>query len=150
MIVRSLTKQQVAAEPFSVWNAFVDLLAREGYQRLSPEQRPAHLVFFYDSEVQNGGHLQFFHNRGTEYLEETIEALGLLGAALHQQILREADKLWLNRSRPGIQTLQEFSETAMEGEFDALDSRFYKSVPTLTEQLEAYLASHQELFVRVT
>jgi hypothetical protein len=26
----------------------------------TPEQRPAHLVFWYESEVENGGHFQYF------------------------------------------------------------------------------------------
>lgn len=52
MILRSLTKQEVEAEPYRVWNAFVDVLAMEDYGQLSPEQRPAHLVFWYESEVQ--------------------------------------------------------------------------------------------------
>ena len=47
---------------------------------LTPEQRRAHLVFWYESEMQNGGHLQYFENRGAEHLEETVYALGLLGA----------------------------------------------------------------------
>jgi hypothetical protein len=45
---------------------------------LSAEQRPAHLVFWYESEVQNGGHFQYFENRGTEHLAATIEALGFI------------------------------------------------------------------------
>lgn len=67
MITRSLTKQEVEAEPFRVWNAYVDLLAMEKYGALSREQRPAFLVFWYESEVQNGGHFQYFENRGTEH-----------------------------------------------------------------------------------
>jgi Domain of unknown function (DUF4375) len=66
MTIRKLSKSDVDAEPYCVWNAFVDLLAMEAYQDLTPEQRAAHLVFWYEHEVQNGGHLQFFENRGTE------------------------------------------------------------------------------------
>jgi len=66
MKTRMLTKPQVDAEPFRIWNACVDLLATEDYRDLGKEQRPAHLVFWYESEVQNGGHLQYFENRGVE------------------------------------------------------------------------------------
>ncbi len=52
----------------------------EDYDDLSPEQRPAHLVYWYESEVQNGGHLQYFENRGTEHLAAAVKALGSLGA----------------------------------------------------------------------
>lgn len=150
MIIRSLTRQEVEAEPFRLWNAYVNLLALEKYEHLSPEQRPAHLVFWYESEVQNGGHLQFFENRGTLHLTATIKALGLLGAFNQEQILREAGALWLSRSRLKIQTAQEYCETALRGEFDSFDSRFYRSTPPLIQHLESYLTGNQGLFVSVT
>ena len=100
MKTRRLTKQEVDAQPFRVWNAYVDLLAMEDYRDLAEEQRPAHLVFWYESEVQNGGHLQYFENRGTEHLQETVNALGLLGAGCQQQILREAGEVLVSRTRP--------------------------------------------------
>ena len=150
MIIRSLTKDEVDAEPFRVWNAYIDVLAMEDYGDLSPEQRPAHLVFWYESEVQNGGHFQYFENRGTEHLAATIEALGLLGAICQQQVLREAGEAWLRRSRPRVQTAQEFCDTALEGEFEAFDSRFHSCSPSLQQSLETYLVRHQSIFVSVT
>lgn len=148
MILRTLTKQE--AEPWQVWNAFVDLLAMEEFESLTPEQRPAHLVFWYESEVQNGGHFQYFENRGTELLAATVEALVLLGATCQQQVLREAGERWLSRSRPRVETAQEFCDTALEGEFDSFDSRFHACSPTLQQCLESHLEQHQASFVSVT
>jgi hypothetical protein len=150
MKMRTLTKHEVEAEPFRVWNAYVDLLAMEDYRDLSSEQRPAYLVFWYESEVQNGGHFQYFENRGTEHLAATVEALGLLGAVCQQQVLRAAGELWLSRSRPRVQTAQEFCDMALEDEFDAFDSRFHACSPSLQQCLEAYLSRHQSFFVSVT
>lgn len=149
MIRRSLTKQEVETEPYRIWNAFVDLLAMEDYGQLSREQGPPHLVFWYESEVQNGGHFQYFENRGTEYLAATVEALGLLGAAGHQQVLREAGNVWLSRDRTPVQSVQEFCDIALEGEFDWFDSRFHDCSPSLQECLEAYLMQHQASFVSI-
>jgi hypothetical protein len=150
MKMRTLTKQEVEAEPFLVWNAYVNLLAMEDYRDLTAEQRPAQLVFWYESEVQNGGHSQYFENRGTEHSAETVEALGLLGATCQQQVLREAGELWLSRFRPRMRTAREFCDAALEGEFDAFDSRFHACWPTLQQCLEVYLARHQSSFVTVT
>ena len=150
MILRSLTQQQVEAAPSEIWNAFVDLLAKEELASLSLEQRPAHHVFSYESEVQNGGHFQYFANRGTEHLAATFAALGLLGATCQQQVLRQAGERWLSRSRPYFETAQEFCEAALEGEFSAFDARFHDCSPSLPQCLEAYLAKHQALFVTVT
>lgn len=149
MKTRRLTIHEIQREPFRLWNAYIDLLAMEDYRDLSPEQRPAHLVFWYDSEVQNGGHLQYFENRGTGYLAETIEALHLLGATAHEQVLREAGRLWLSHDRPRIQTAEDFCETALEGEFGPSDLHFHASLPTLQQCLEAYLQRHQSWFVTV-
>jgi Domain of unknown function (DUF4375) len=150
MKTRTLTKQEVEADPYCVWNAYVDLLAMDDYGELSPEQRPAYLVFWYENEVQNGGHFQYFENCGTEQHAATIEALGLLGATCQEQVLREAGELWLSRSRPRIQTAQEFCDTALEGEFASFDSRFHACSPSLTQSLEAHLERHQALFVSIT
>jgi len=150
MITRTLTEAEVAAEPSRVWNAFVDILAMEDYDDLSPEQRTAQLVFWYESEVQNGGHFQYFENRGTELLAATIDGLGLLGALCQQQVLSEAGEMWLSHSRPHIQTAQEVCDAALEEQFEDFDSRFHSCSPSLQQTLETYLARHQSLFVRVT
>ena len=147
MTIRKISKSDVDAEPYCVWNAFVELLAMEAYQDLTPEQRAAHLVFWYEHEVQNGGHLQFFENRGTEHLGETIEALTLLGAVSQQRILGDAGKVWLTRARPRIPNVEEFCEDAIDGEFAALDSRFGQCEPPLQKNLEDFLRQHQSSFV---
>jgi len=149
MKIRIITKREVEESPYIVWNAFVDLLAMERYDDLDPEQRPAHLVFCYESEIQNGGHLQYFENRGTKYLNETVQALGDLGAACHKMILREAGDLFLSLERPHIQTAEEYSAVALNGEFDELDLRFGTCSPSLIECLQAHLAVHQSSFVAV-
>jgi hypothetical protein len=150
MKIRKLSHRDFDADPYCVWNAFVDLLAMEDYQDLTPEQRVAHLVFWYESEVQNGGPLQFFENRGTEHLGETIEALGLLGAACQQRVLREACAVWFSRVRSRIETVEEFCEAAIEGEFAALDSRFGECDPPLQKKLEEFLSQRQSSFVVIT
>lgn len=149
MTRRELTQRQVESEPHLVWNAFVNLLALSEHEYLAPEQRAAHWVFGYESEVQNGGHLQYFENRGTQHLAVTIEALGLLGAHGQQQVLQAAGALWLSRPRPRIETVAEYCEKALEGEFDSLDARFHECSPPLVECLEAHLREHRDRFVRV-
>jgi hypothetical protein len=85
----------------------------------------------------------------TEHLAATIEALGLLGASCHQQVLREAGDLWLSRERQRIQTVEEYGKAGLEGEFETFDSRFHACSPTLQQCLEAYLKRHESSFVIV-
>ena len=75
---RTVDRDAAEREPHLIWNAFVDLIAVESYEQLSPVQRMAHLAFWYDSEVQNGGHGQYFENRGTQLLDERSKRSMLL------------------------------------------------------------------------
>jgi len=149
MITVNVSRKDAAKHPGLIWNAFVDVLALRKYAELSAEQRPAHLVFWYENEVQNGGHMQYFENRGVERLEDTFQALGLLGAVRQQQILREAGALFLSRPREKIQTVKEFTEKALEDEFAEFDNQFYDCSPSLQECLERHLTEHQSNFVTI-
>jgi hypothetical protein len=149
MKTRTLTKSEVKPAPYLVWNAFIDLLATEEYADLSVEQRAAQLVFWYESEVQNGGHLQYFENQAMGHLANTVEALNTLGAECQRQILKEAGALWLARKRPRSETADQFCAIALAGEFDEFDRRFHQCKPTLVECLEDYLKAHLDSFVTV-
>ena len=149
MVVRTLSRDAVEGDPHSVWNAFVDLLANERYDDLAPEQRAAHLVFRYESEIQNGGHLQYFENEDTKHLGVTIESLGMLGAYCHQQLLKDAGDVWLSRNRPHTESVEEFCNAALDGELDPFDQRFWECNPSLMEVLESHLEQRQALFVVV-
>ena len=74
---RTVSRIAAEREPHLVWNAFIDPLAMEAYEDLSPVQSVAHLDFWYDAEVQNGGHDQYFENRGTGLIAESVAALSL-------------------------------------------------------------------------
>jgi hypothetical protein len=121
----------------------------EKYDDLSPEQRPAQLVMKYEGKVQNGGHLQYFENGHGKLLDETISALGLLGATCQQQVLSEAVALWRSRRRQRIQSAQEFCDTALEGKFSELDRRFHSCTPSLQQCLESHLRQHSSRYVSI-
>ena len=131
MKTRTISKVDVTARPYEVWNAFVGLLAHEPYGDLDPQQRPAKLVFCYESEVQNGGHLQYFENHRGEHLDETVAALALIGAVEHKEVLRQAASRLRKRQRSPIKIAKGFTDAALEGEFSDLDSRFYACAPSL-------------------
>lgn len=45
-----LTKCEIERDPNLIWNTFINIVAAPG-EGLTPSQRPAHLVFIYESEV---------------------------------------------------------------------------------------------------
>jgi hypothetical protein len=136
--------------PPVVWNAFIDLIGMEKYEDLSEDQRPAHLVFKYDVEVYNGGHDQYFHNRGVKHLSETLTALTQLGAVCQHTVLREAADRFFGRPRENARSLSEFVAQAQEREYSDLDARIDACSPSLHEHLEDHLNRNQSIFVVIT
>ncbi len=150
MVRRRISRDAVAREPHLAWNAFIDLVAMEEYEDLDPVQRVAHLAFWYDSEVQNGGHLQYFENRGTDLLQATIDALDKLGAEKQREVLSRAGELYQSETRAEITTAEEYADVALEGEFDEYDEAYHSSEPAITDLLQHYLENHRENFLEET
>lgn len=149
MIIRKVDKAILEKEPYQLWNAFVDLLTTEEYDNLDEIQRIAYLTFWYDAEVNNGGHLQYFENRGTSHLADTINALKTLGAAAQAEILKEAGNLFLKKKRRPIKSVFAFVRAAKEGEFDEVDDKYYECEPSVQDLLEAYLEKNKDHFVEI-
>jgi len=145
--IRILSRAAVTKRPYLVWNAFINLIGSTEYEDLSPVQQPAHLVFRYESEVQNGGHLQYFENERLVRASETVEGLLALGATAQASILRRAIARWKSGERKRIETVEEYVAEALEGEFDDLDRAYYDCVPDTCACMEKYLSLHQDEFV---
>ena len=93
MIRRQIGQSDLSNDPYSIWNAFVEILATEEYEELTEVQKTAQLVFLYDAEVQNGGHLQYFLNSAGQRASETVEALSLLKLNCQKAVLSGAISL---------------------------------------------------------
>ena len=150
MITRKLSKTIIEERPWEIWNSFIDLIATEKYDDLDPIQQVAHLCFWYDSELQNGGHLQYFENRGTNLLQATLDSLQKLGAGDQFNVLQKASELYLSIPRHKIETVEEFVDTALEGEYDDFDSEYYDCTPEITNLLDDYLKNYRDSFVEIT
>jgi len=136
------------ADSDQLWNDFIERIS-DPNEPLDEIQRPAQLAFLYESEVQNGGHLQYFENVGAEKVGETVAALKLLGAGRQETILRESGQVFLGMSRERAKTAEEYVAAAREGEFDRFDKSFGACSPTLIECLERYLKAHLGSFFTV-
>lgn len=145
----AVTQADLRRNPHAVWNGFVGLLAMTAHQDLAPRQRPAHLAFWYDSEVQNGGHFQYFENRGLELVPETIAALEYLDAGPQALVLEEALALASGRAWGAIESAEDFISEAAESGLFRLDRAYGGCRPELIEVLERHLAEHQSWFVLV-
>jgi len=148
-IRRKLKRRDYEVQPYLAWNAFVSLLATEKYENLTPLQADATLIFWYDSEVQNGGHLQYFENKGVAKASGAVAALSRRGAAEQSRTLADAIAVWSSRPRPRIETAQEFCQAALKGEFDSFDRAYHACKPAVMDLLEEILKNNFSEFIEL-
>jgi len=131
-----LTAAEVAARPYLIWNGFVAVITRLPYDRMTGLQRFAQLAFRYDSEVQNGGHLQFFLNT-QDSERDFVDALEGLSLPAHAKLLRCAYDRWKGRPRSEPARAEEFVAAALHEEFADVDAAYHQLNPTTTDALNA-------------
>ncbi|PKM81982.1 MAG: hypothetical protein CVU89_06485 [Firmicutes bacterium HGW-Firmicutes-14] len=149
MAIKTVTHQEIDNDSYALWNTFVDFMVEEKYDKMNQIQKIAYLCFWYDAEVQNGGHLQYFFNRGLSLMVETLEALRTLGATIQSRIFEKASIQFSNGDRQPIRSLEEYSKVALEGEFDQFDNEYYECLPSTQDLLEKYFEENQKQFVIV-
>jgi len=142
-----LSRAKIAEAPYEVWNAFVRV-AFQPYEELNEIQRIAHLTLWYESEITNGGHLQYFENHGTDRADEVQAALRAIGANCQANVLAAAltQRQWRKRKR--IRFVESYVKAARQGEYDEFDTQFYNCDPEITTLLEAWLDQHESEFVK--
>jgi len=151
-----LAKSEVSDKPYLVWNALIQLITESNHEDLNEIQSIPLFAFWYDSEIQNGGHLQYFENklklfRNKEqlFVDTTMEALNILGAKEQNKILSDASKKYLSQIRKHPSKVKEFCELALEDEFGEFDRLYYKCSPDMNSFLENYLQTHLNEFVKL-
>ena len=149
MIKRQVSKSALQELPYLTWNAFVDLLAMEDEKDLTETQKIAHYSFWYDAELQNGGHLQYFENRRRKDYTIIIESLIKLGALKQADVMKSAVRQFKKKNRPRIISVFEIVRQAREGEYDVFDTDYYHSTPDITTLLEKYLHDHFDHFIEL-
>jgi hypothetical protein len=131
------------------WNGLVDMCAMEPLHAFTPVQRVAHLAFWYMSEVNNGGHFQYFCNQEHLDHQEVLAALRTIGAGTCTQILAEAITRQEEADLDPPRTVLEYAESEAEAAMHELDRRYYEHGDREFHAcLEAYLSNHESAFVQ--
>lgn len=144
----SIKKNDSEINPGLIWNTFIDILSTTGHDEIPEHLKPLQAVFWYDAEVQNGGHLQFFVNKRDTYNERIPKGLELLHAFSQISIFYDALKLWKSKVREDIDEVDDYISEALEGEFNNLDMEYYACNTSVTDLLQKYLDEHKdEIFI---
>ena len=105
----------------------VDLCAMEPLEACTPVQRKAALVFWYQAEVNNGGHFQYFTNSAGAHRMDALQALRQLGAKKAAEVLSLAILTVAGSEQSRPRSLEEYGEQEAESSLRGLDSEYYKS-----------------------
>ncbi len=147
IIKREVSKAALNKEPYLVWNAFVNLLAMEDEGDLTDMQKAAQRAFWYDSEVQNGGHMQYFENQRRDDYSSVVESLKQLGAIEQASALEKAIIQLRSKKRSPIEDEVSYVKKALEGEFDQFDTEYYDVQPELIDLLQKHLDENLDDYI---
>ena len=109
------------------WNIFIEDVCNREYEDLSPTQKKAVLCFWYDAEVNNGGHCGYFDCYPEVNPNDLEEALRCVGN----------DEIAENFIA-AVNTTDEDSNC-----WEKMDSRYYKFSPPLIDYIEQYVEDNR-------
>lgn len=113
------------------WNTFIDVICSKELSELTPMQKEAVLCFWYDAEMNSGGHSGYFDCYPDTDPEELASALTKIAGK------RFADNY--------LKALQEAADD--DNGFEDTDDAFYSFEPSLTNHLEEFVEFHKhEIF----
>jgi hypothetical protein len=151
-----IAASRLQKEPQLLWNTFVKFLSKANTTEMNDVQMAAQLPFWYDSDIQNGGHLRYFENKYAKLGDKlnvlvlaTLDALKIVGADKQAEILGQSADVYFSKPRQHTKDPDEISQIALEGEFEKFDIEYNNSVPTIPDQLKKYLMAHTDNFVKV-
>ena len=138
---RAFSKDELIENPDLAWDAFLSIVGDASHEELSLNQQIAYLGYWYEAEIYNGGHWQFFRNSAGRYVTETIAALPVLGAETQARLLKEAFERI--RAQPELTKRGD----ARARPFDDIDRAYWQCKPELDELLHRYVDEHLGDFI---
>ncbi len=121
-------------------------------KRLSPGQKALYFFWYLDSEVSNGGFIQFYWNENRKYLSAILEGLKLVDDKAMIKLVEAADRIYTkNTSRFQVGDSQENFEKLYNelADFEELDLQYFESNDTTMELIEAYIRENPDAFVNL-
>jgi len=115
--------------------------------KFSKQQQYVFAIDWYQSEVDNGGHKQFFFNATGIVFQEALDGLQAIGAYEFYKIMKEATVRMGNGLSKDCSTRRFFLEDERPN-FDDLDTKFYtlnKDAP-LETLLKTHILKNKEKF----
>src|SRR5213594_1326007 len=123
---KTVSRKQAEESPHARWNALNDICGLSKIDDLTPIQRVAHLAWWYMGEVYNGGHYQYFVNKGHYDHQEVIRALQEIGCNEHAANLAAALKEITAHPIDRPESVEDFLTGAVDCDLSSYDRVFNK------------------------
>ena len=111
-------------------------------------QRYIYAINWYDAEVNNGGHYQFFNNSTGIVWEDALKGFEAIGATKNYIILKEAiDRMGGRPSKDRIERQAQLNQFGYGyDDFDDLDDAYYEISLNLNKLLCVYIEENAKDF----
>lgn len=114
-------------------------------EKFTKPQRYVTAIEWYLSEVNNGGHDQFYYNSTGIVWEDAMKGFQEIGATENYDIIKEsADLLGGNPNKDRERRQDELEK--YKPDFSELDDRYYASENTMLEKLHVYIKANAKDF----
>lgn len=123
-------KRNPYSDDSKVWNKFIEQICSKKLKSLTDIQKPAVLCFYYDREMNIGGHVCYFDNYQKVKNEDLKEALRIVSNKKYVEILEEA------------------IEHGKEDNYEKADALYKKISPCLTEYIEEYVIKNKDQILK--
>jgi hypothetical protein len=120
----NLNEQKQISDEVQRWNRFINEICFKEHSKLTPTQKAAVLTFWYDAEMNSGGHSGYFDC----YTEVNSE-----------------DLIWALTEVGGSEYINNYKEAIQIGQEDGYlktDNVFYNITPSLSSLLMEYVEKH--------
>ncbi|MDE7399497.1 MAG: hypothetical protein K2N06_08230 [Oscillospiraceae bacterium] len=117
------------------WNRFIDEVCSKDPNELSEIQKSAVLCFWYDAEMQSGGHSGYFDCYPETVPEELIAAISLTG---YKEI---ADNYQMALS-------EHIRDDGKEDGYETVDNTYYDFEPSLCDLLMEFVEKNKDEILR--
>lgn len=111
---------------YKLWNKFIEEICTKDLDKLNEEQKNAALCFYYDREMNIGGHVCFFD----QY--QKVKSKDMRNA------LEEVS------NRKFVTNFEEACTNGKEDNYEKTDAVYLRQSPCLTEYIEQYVITNKE------
>lgn len=119
-------------------------------KKLSKGQKTLYFFWYLDAEVENGGFIQFYHNKTDHYLPSIIEGLEFLGDRNMLNLINKAEELYQQKKSlfEKATTIEAFSKLYDKiAGFSELEDKYYKLRDKTISLIEKYIRENPKEFV---